>query len=124
MGKIIRQAVLGAIGTGVNALTQNARESRSNRNAREMMTLQTTNQKQLNQQGYELQKKMWEETNYPAQVKMLKEAGLNAGLMYGMSGGGGTTTGSQTEGSATNGQVAQTQQMGLENLALASQIEL
>lgn len=39
---------------------------------------------------------MWQATNYPAQVDQMKKAGLNPGLQYGMSGGGGTTTGSGT----------------------------
>jgi hypothetical protein len=37
---------------------------------------------------------MWKNTSYPAQMDMLKEAGLNPALMYGMGGGGGVTTGS------------------------------
>ena len=45
---------------------------------------------------------MWKKTNYPAQMEMLKEAGLNPALLYGMSGGGGTTTGSQSGGSAAS----------------------
>ena len=32
---------------------------------------------------------MWERTNYPAQVKMMKRAGLNPALMYGQAGAGG-----------------------------------
>ena len=36
---------------------------------------------------------MWQKTGYTAQVKQMKEAGLNPGLQYGMSGGGGMTIG-------------------------------
>ncbi len=64
---------------------------------------QVANQKMLNEQGKKLQMEMWKETNYPAQMKMMEEAGLNPALMYGMSGGGGTTTGSQGGGSASGG---------------------
>ena len=42
----------------------------------------------------QLQKDLWEATNYPAQMKQLEKAGLSPGLFYGMSGAGGTTTGS------------------------------
>lgn len=35
----------------------------------------------------------WLKTNYSSQVEQLKQAGLNPGLLYGMGGGGGTTTG-------------------------------
>ena len=68
------------------------------------MEQQYLNQRQLNLQGHQLQMDMWNKTNYPAQMAMLKEAGLNPALMYGMSGGGGTTTGSQGGGSAAGGQ--------------------
>lgn len=37
---------------------------------------------------------MWEKTNYGAQKAQMIKAGLNPALMYGMGGGGGTTTGS------------------------------
>lgn len=49
---------------------------------------------------------MWKQTNYPAQVDMLKRAGLNPGLMYGMSGGGGATatpTGGNAQNTASRG---------------------
>lgn len=44
------------------------------------------------------QLEMWNATSYPAQVKKLKEAGLNPGLLYGMSGSGGQTTAYQPGG--------------------------
>ena len=59
------------------------------------------NKRTLNKQGQELQMKTWRDTGYSAQMQMMKEAGLNPGLMYGMSGGGGQTTGSQGGGSAS-----------------------
>ena len=65
------------------------------------MGMQFANQQALNKQGQELQMKTWNDTGYGAQMKMMKEAGLNPGLMYGMSGGGGQTTGSQGGGSAS-----------------------
>lgn len=40
------------------------------------------------------QMEMWRDTNYKAQVGELQAAGLNPGLLYGMGGGGGATTGS------------------------------
>lgn len=47
---------------------------------------------------------MWKDTSYPAQMAMMKEAGLNPALMYGMGGGGGTTVGGG--GSAVSGGTA------------------
>ena len=39
----------------------------------------------------QLQKNLWDYTNYENQVKHMKNAGLNVGLMYGKGGGGGAT---------------------------------
>lgn len=92
--------------TGIGALgmlTQKQREQRALNNQKELMALQLQNQKTLNQQGHDLQFDMWKKTNYPAQVEMLKEAGLSVGLLYGMKGGGGTTTGNQSGGNASGG---------------------
>ena len=86
--------VLGMIGQGKRA------KKAHNRN-KELMGMQFANQQALNKQGQELQMKTWNDTGYGAQMKMMKEAGLNPGLMYGMSGGGGQTTGSQGGGSAS-----------------------
>jgi hypothetical protein len=72
-------------------------------NQLELMAQQFQNQMGLNVQGHELQFQQWLRTNYPAQVEQMKKAGLNVGLMYGMKGGGGTTTGSQGGGSAAGG---------------------
>lgn len=95
--------ILGAFGTMAGFGMQNARQHRSYMQQRQLMGLQYENQRKLNQQGYDMQMQMWKDTNYPAQMKMLKEAGLNPSLLYGMSGGGGTTTGSQGGGSASGG---------------------
>ena len=38
--------------------------------------------KQLMDYGHAQQLDMWEKTNYPAQVAMMKEAGLNPAMMY------------------------------------------
>ena len=72
-------------------------------NQRELMGEQAKIQSGLNKEGAAIQYDMWKKTNYPAQMKMLKEAGLNAGLLYGQGGGGGTTTGGQGGGSAGSG---------------------
>jgi len=83
------------------------REQRQKENQKELMDYQTQNQMRLNQQGHQLQMDMWKATSYPAQVKMMQEAGLNPGLLYGQSGGGGTTAGSQSGGAASGGQAQQ-----------------
>jgi hypothetical protein len=91
------------------------------------MGLQQQNQMELNKQGNQLQMDMWNKTNYGAQKQKMKEAGLNAGLMYGMSGGGGTTTGSQSGGAAASGSAAAPQALeinqSLQNSLLQAQKE-
>lgn len=65
---------------------------------------QRKQQEQLNNLQIEANKKMmaiqnagqlqmWKDTSYPAQMEMMKKAGLNPGLMYGMGGGGGQSMG-------------------------------
>ena len=50
---------------------------------------QADRQKNLMDYQFRNQLDMWERTNYPAQVKMMKQAGLNPALMYGQAGAGG-----------------------------------
>lgn len=54
---------------------------------------QLKGQKEALAQQNAAQLEMWNATNYGAQMKHLKEAGLNPGLLYGMGGAGGATTG-------------------------------
>lgn len=55
---------------------------------------QLKGQKKALEQQNAAQLDMWNKTNYEAQKEHMKAAGLNPGLLYGMSGGGGATTGS------------------------------
>jgi hypothetical protein len=107
---------------------QTGLEERRNKRAfeqqQELMGLQHQNQQALNQQGHNLQMEMWRKTNYPAQVEMLKEAGLNPALMYGMSGGGGTTTGSQGGGSAASGTAPNQPGSKMESVMMGMQMKL
>lgn len=61
-----------------------------------LMKQQIAGQKQIGQFNYDQQMKMWHATNSEAQMKHLKDAGLNPALMYGGGGqGGSTATGGQ-----------------------------
>jgi hypothetical protein len=73
--------------------------------------------------GHDLQMDMWNKTNYGAQMQHIKDAGLNPALMYGMSGGGGVTTGSQSGGSAASGSAEQMRPMDLGNALIGAQIK-
>lgn len=112
--------IAGLATAGINAASQNNREQRAMRNQRELMDLQQQNQQQLNEQGANLQYQNWLRTNYSAQVKQMEKAGLNVGLMYGMSGAGGATTGSQGGGSAASGNAPAPQQMDIGNIMQAA----
>lgn len=74
------------------------KEERQQRYSKELMAQQNEYNAQLMKQGYGLQKDMYNHTydkNTPlAQVNNLKAAGLNPGLIYGLGGQGGSTTGS------------------------------
>jgi hypothetical protein len=89
--------------------------------------------KQSAEHEFGLQKKMWEETNAPAQVEQLKKAGLNPALMYGSGGGGGATTRSADVQAPRAGQGtilgmeqirAQRAEMGMQMASLKSTIDL
>jgi hypothetical protein len=108
----------GAIGAGISMLGGLLGARNQHRRQRQLMGVQYQNQRLLNQHGHDLQYDMWKKTNYPAQVQMMKEAGLNPALMYGSAGQGGTT-GSQGGGSAASGNAASFQAMDLSNMMLA-----
>jgi hypothetical protein len=116
----IDQIANNVIGTTIGAIYNKGAATTQYNRQRELMGLQLENQKILNQQGHKMQMDMWQKTNFPAQVAMLKEAGLNPGLMYAKGGAGGST-GSQTGGGASSGQAGQAAPMdisGLLNLEL------
>lgn len=133
--KLIKLYIMGVIGdlvtgtamTGLGMLTDRVREERALGHQKQLMGLQLGHQKDLNKQGAALQYEMWQKTNYPAQMKMLQEAGLNPSLLYGMGGAVGATTGSQGGGSAAGGQAPQPIKanllMGLEAKMMEAQIE-
>jgi hypothetical protein len=93
------------IGAGVSMIgmgVQNQWHKRQNKWNRKAQRKQYDYQRALNEQGHDLQYEMWQKTNYPAQLEMMRKAGLNPALMYGQAGATGTT-GSQGGGSASGG---------------------
>lgn len=71
---------------------------------------------------------MWKDTNFGAQIAELNKAGLNPGLIYGMGGAGGTTTGHGTAqpsgATAPGGTTAAEMGMGLQMGLMAAQKRL
>lgn len=70
---------------------------------------QYQNQQNLNLQNQKIQQENWDYTNYENQRKHIEAAGLNVGMMYGMSGGGGATTGGGSGGSTGQATTPQSQ---------------
>jgi len=113
---------MSVIGQVLGMIGGHQSERRNNRNNRSLMNLQKENQKELNQQGHDLQFDMWNKTNYGAQKRHMLEAGLNPALMYGSAGASGTT-GSQSGGSASMGSSQQGKIMDLQSALLGAQIK-
>ena len=127
MDPVTGMLIATGVNTGGNIAGGMIGAKQQHKRNKELQAIQYTNQRLLNEQGHELQKQMWEHTNYPNQVRMLQEAGLNPALMYGKGGAGGST-GSQGGGSAASGSAGMPNYgMGMDitnALAQASQIEL
>lgn len=79
----------GILGIGFQALGNSLQGKQQQR----LQDMAVQGQKQLMDYQNEKQYQMWLKTNYPEQVKQLETAGLNPALLYGQSGGGGTTVG-------------------------------
>ena len=92
-----------AASTGAQMLNSWVTAKGQHKRQKELMNKQQQNQKELNRQGQELQMQTWKDTNYPAQVAMMKEAGVNPAVLYGQGGAGGATTGTQSGGTAAGG---------------------
>ncbi len=92
-----------SVNSAAGIAAQSSAGKKTFRRNKEMMGIQFENQKALNIQGQQLGLDTWEKTSYPAQVKMMKEAGINPALMYGMGGGAGGSTATASGGSAQSG---------------------
>lgn len=72
----------------------------------------------------DLQMQMWHDTNYGAQIKEAKDAGMSISALYGGSGGGGSTTGS-ANAAGVSGAHAGDPNAGVANgMMMASQLAL
>lgn len=91
------------LGPALGLAMQGANDRRQQKQQWELMQQQIWGQKQMVDYGNAAALKMWNDTNYSAQVEHMKKAGLNPALLYGMSGGGGATV-SSASGNVTGGQ--------------------
>lgn len=106
-GANIVSGLIGMIGAKKRATRQFNRQ-------KELMEIQQKNQMALNQQGADLSYEQWQKTGYEAQRKQIEEAGLNVGLMYGQSGGGGQTANTGSGGGAVGGNAPYEEFIGIE----------
>ncbi|AXH73247.1 MAG: DNA pilot protein [Microviridae sp.] len=117
-----------AVNTGMGLLLEKHNDKRQLRQQGKLQELQIQGDKEMSDYNYSKQLQMWKDTNYKAQQAELEKAGLNPGLIYGMSGGGATTTGSGggnvTGGTAPSGgrEVVDMQAMGLQRGLQEAQI--
>ena len=124
------QAAGSAIGAGIGALTAKANDRRQIAMQRQLMDMQIQGSRELTNYSYEKQYDLWRKTNYGGQIAEMKKAGLNPGLIYGMSGGGGVSTGSgasQVSGGQApsgGGEIMGGLQMGLQLGMQQAQMEL
>lgn len=92
---------MGAMGGALLGMVSDQVTGSQNRSfGRESAEKQYRNQRKLNEQGQQLALDTWNKTNAEAQMQHYKNAGLNANMMYGGTGGGGATTSSGSGGSA------------------------
>lgn len=118
----VANGVLGLALGGIN-------DRRQLKQQEKLQNLQIAGSKQLTDYNFQKQMEMWKNTNYPAQMAMLKQAGLNPALIYDNGGGGASTnvaTGNVSGADAPRGGQEAIQMMGLalQRQMQAAQIEL
>lgn len=111
-------------GAAIYGMTRdkNADDDRQIEQQRRLTEMQKDANKEAMENSAAQQMKMWNDTNYGAQKDHMIAAGLNPGLMYGMSGGGGVTTGSATQQGVGGGQAASAAATEQNKLAMGMQL--
>lgn len=113
------QAASQLISGGIGQIYGKMDDRRQYKLQEKLQQLGISGEQQMVDYNYAKQLQMWKDTNYSAQMEQLEKAGLNPGLIYGMSGGGGTTTGHATGGTgqAQAGRGAGAAGMGIHSIA-------
>lgn len=124
------QAAGQAVGAGMGLIAGGINDARQVKQQKKLQQMQIDGQKQMMNYSMEKQMEMWKNTSYPAQVEMMNKAGINPALMYGMGGGGGTTTGSPSgnvsgaTASQNPGELQQFMGMGMQMQLMQAQKEV
>lgn len=127
MGKFItdlaQQGAQGAVGAILGLGLGNINDKRQLKQQQKLQDMQIQGQNLLGAADMERQLKMWKDTNFSAQMAEIEKAGLSPGLIYGMGGAGGATTGQSAHsvgsgdapkgGGEAMGMALMTGQMGL-----------
>lgn len=82
-----------ALGIGVQRLGANYDRRQQAKTQQGLTDIQKAAEKEMMDYQQKKELEMWHATGYGAQMKQMQEAGINPGLMYGMGGGGGQSTG-------------------------------
>ena len=124
------QAASGLVGTGLGLLLEGHNDRRQLTQQGKLNELSVKSQKELLEAQRQKELQMWQDTNYSAQIEQMKKAGVNPALLYGQSGGGGTTTGGSGQGinntgaPTGGGEILAMQGMGLQSQMIQANIEL
>lgn len=123
-------AIMGIGTAAMGALQAKGAQSQSWENQVKLMDIQAMLNQKNAKYSTEQAKNLWDYTNFENQMKHIKNAGLSPGLMYGMGGAGGTTSGAgQASGvglpqDQSVGMGLRAQELGLQMANAASQIKL
>lgn len=117
--------IAGAVG-GMLGIGEKRQDQRQIEQQEKLQEMQIKGNKEMSEFEKKQQLDLWNKTNTEAQVKHIKEAGMNPALLYGMSGGGSATTGGGIGSGVSGGNAAtgvQGQAMAIETMMAAAQIE-
>lgn len=123
LGMILGGAAGAAVGQGMGMIFGKMNDKRQLKQQRKLQDLQIEGQSKMAEISRLNQMKMWNDTNYSAEMEQMEKAGLGIGMMYGGSGGGGATAqsaGGNVSGASADGGAARTG-MGLQ---MAAQLAL
>lgn len=128
LGILGMQAASQGLSAGMGLLLQGINDRRQLRQQQKLQDMQIKGDKQITDYNALKQMEMWRNTNYPAQMAMLKAAGLNPALIYEGGGQGGSTAitqGNVTGAAAPTGgqEIQQMMAMGLTRDLQLAQIE-
>lgn len=119
-----------AIDAGMGLILGNINDKRQLRQQRKLQALGIEGTKELRDYENEKQLELWKKTNFSAQMEEAKKAGLNPGLLYGMGGAGGASTGgggaSAGGGHAPTGggETTALMEIGMQKQLMAANLEL